>query len=410
MMHRRAVAQRFLVLVLVLLFTSPIVLFSEKLHDFDFKEIDLRQAIEAIALLENKNVIFSQAVKPARIDLSLKKVSPDVALKAILKTYGYEVIDEKSVLRIVPASERKPASTRTVVILARNILAGEIEKNVKTFLGNEGNVSVNDSSNALIVNAPSDVVERVRLFVEQLDQESRQVYIEAKMVETSTNFSRQLGIQWGSPLSSRSNVTGASLEAKVSNNSFMGGFSTAISKQSQLEAKISAGEKNGDLKILSSPKITTLNGVSANIESSTTFNVRTLAPVSAGSSSGAVLAGGLQSVKAGIRLKVTPFILGPEQVRLDLSISKSDPNFAQNIDGIPGISDNSAATSLRVSDGETASIGGLIYQSQSTSTNGVPFLTQIPILGLLFGSWEKEKIDRELLIFLTPRILRSKAL
>lgn len=404
-MHRRDPAQK--LSVLVLLFTSPIVLFSEKLHDFDFKEIDLRQAIEAIALLENKNVIFSQSVKPARIDLSLKKVSPDVALKAILKTHGYEAIDEKSVLRIVPASERKPAATRTVVILARNILAGEIEKNVKTFLGNEGNVSVNDSSNALIVNAPSDVVERVRLFVEQLDQESRQVYIEAKMVETSTNFSRQLGIQWGSPLGSRSNVSGASIEAKVSNNAFMGGFSTAISKQSQLEAKISAGEKNGDLKILSSPKITTLNGVSANIESSTTFNVRTLAPVSGGGSSGAVLAGGLQSVKAGIRLKVTPFILGPEQVRLDLSISKSDPNFAQNIDGIPGISDNSATTSLRVRDGETASIGGLIYQSQSTSTNGIPFLTQIPILGLLFGSWEKEKIDRELLIFLTPRILKA---
>ncbi len=390
---------------------------GSKGYDFEFKNMDVMRAVAQIGKLLGKEVVFSGSIAPKPIDISLRDVTAQEALKMILDSNGLAAVESHGMLKVIPGSERAPTSLPTVIIAMNNVLAKELEPNVKSMLSGAagagagiGSVTVNEALNALVVSAPADVVLRIRELVTELDQESPQVFIEAKIVETSTTFSRQLGIEWGPSLDDRSGVPGLSLSAKAANDAFHAGVTTRVGNSVPLNARLTAGESNGDVKIVSSPKITTLNGMPANIESSTTLIVRTLAtttPSSGGASGAPALVGGIERIKSGISLRVTPYIVSRQCVRLVLALSKSDPDNSNKVDGIPGITDNSANTSLIVRTGETASIGGLILKSTSNNSNGVPFLASLPILGLLFGSQEKDKTDKELMIFLTPTIFRK---
>jgi len=395
-----------------ILFIPLSLIAAEERFDFEFKNTDIRAAIESIAKLQNQNVIFSSSVKKEKITLSLKQVTARVALNAILKSYGYAATHDDNVMRIMGSVGRGIATQSTNTFMLKHVLARDIEENIKTFLGADGSVSVNTHINALIVNAKSELFGKIVAIIRDLDQENRQVFIETKVVETTTNYVRELGIEWGTPISGHgTSITGASLVKPSANKAFFGGFITSLSDKSTLEFRLSAGETNGHLKIISNPKITTLNGKAAIIESTQTLNIRTLAPVATGdgggADTGALLAGGLQTIKSGIRLKVTPSIMSDSLVRLDIDLSKSEPDEASAIDGIPGILDNSAITSLIVKDSQTVSIGGLKTYSKTFNTDGIPFLANLPIIGFLFGSWSDKERETELLIFLTPTVFRS---
>lgn len=377
-------------------------------YDFDFQDMGVKEAIESIAKMQNKNVIFSKSVVNKNINLKLEQVTPAAALRVLLKSQSLTSIRNGNILRIITYAERAPASRSTNTFLLKHVLAKDIINNVKTFLGDAGSVSLNSSMNALIINAKDALMGKIRAIISDLDQENRQVFIEAKVIEATTTFARDLGIEIGSPTGSGLALTaGGVLNTPASDVALVGATNFKIDK-SQLEIRLTAGERNGDLKVLTSPRITTLNGKPAIIENTTTFNVRTLAPVSGGAADpGAVVAGGLQTVEAGVRLKVTPFIMSDSLVRLDIDISKSEPDFSNAIDDIPGIIDNSAQTALIVKNGQMVSIGGLISSSESFDTFGVPFLSGLPVIGILFGNSKWRDTETEILIFLTPTVFRS---
>jgi type IV pilus assembly protein PilQ len=394
-----------------LLFFTCAITVHAKAYDFEFKQAELTRVISQLAKLGGRSAIFSGSVQPKMIDISLRDVAPDAALRLILESHGYVAVEKQGVYHVMTPAERGPTSTPTKIIAMSNVLAKEIEPNIKAFLGTAGAVTVNEQLNALVVSAPDDMINRLRDLVAELDQESPQVLIEAKIVESSTKFSRQLGIEWGPSINDRSGIPGVNLSAKAENDAFHAGVTTSIGARSALEARLTAGERNGDVKIVSSPKISTLNGMPANIESTTTLIIRTLATTQTGTSGGQTagtpaIVGGIERVKAGISLRVTPYILSRLSVRLLVQLSKSDPDDSSKIDGIPGIADNTTNTSLIVHNGETASIGGLVEKSKAKNTNGIPFLSTIPVLGGLFGSQEKTENDKELMIFLTPTIFR----
>lgn len=386
-----------------------------KEYDFDFKQMDLSKVVSQLAKLQGKSVLFSGTIAAKTIDISLHDVTAENAMKMILENYGFVAIEKDGVFRIMTQAERGPATVPTHILTMKNILAKEIETNIKTFLGVQGSVTVNEQLNALVVSAPNDVLLEVKRLVDELDQENPQVYIEGKIVETSTLFSRKLGIEWGPSLTDKAGLMGVHLNAPSKDSTLRAGISTQIGGTGRLEASLTAGETNGDVKIISTPKITTLNGVMANFESTLTYSVKTLTVASSVNSSPGLTTSaptstsGLEKVKTGITLRVTPYIVSQNSIRLVVSLSKSDPDFSKTIDGIPGVSDNSANTSLIVRTGETASIGGLIHNSKSNNRSGIPFLSAIPILGNFFGSTDKDNTDRELMIFLTPTILRSGA-
>lgn len=393
-------------LLVVSLLAAPLAGRGEgKRYDFQFRAMDLRKVVLSVAALAGRSVQFSQSVGLRPIDVTLKNVTPEFALRLVLESYGYVSLLKGNVYHVMTAAERGPAASPMIVIPMKNTIVTDIEDNVRTFLGSAGSLSANKSMNALIVSAPDDVIARLRRVVEQLDQEATQVFIEAKIVETSTTFSRSLGIEWGPNVTNRPPVNGISFRSPGNDDTIRLGFTTGLGPLGSLQARLTAGERNGEVKVISQPKITTLNGVPAAISSNLTFNIRTLA----GTGAGASQVGAIQAVRAGLTLNVTPYIVSDDKVRLQIQVQKSDPDFSAKIDGIPGISDKSASTSLIVGSGQVASIGGLVSSNDSTTVQGIPFFTRLPIIGGLFGNNDREKKDNELMIFLTPSVYRGTA-
>jgi type IV pilus assembly protein PilQ len=179
-----------------------------------------------------------------------------------------------------------------------------------------------------------------------------------------------------------------------------------------LDIQLSAAESRGELKIVARPRIATVNNKSASIHSGTTIRVKLtqgLTISSGGSGSGGSSSGsssGVQEIKTGIDLTVTPQISSDDFIHLNINTNKSDPNFSQQVDGIPSITEKSAQTNVIVKDGETVVIGGLYKTMKSEQNDSVPFLSDIPVLGYLFQNKTKELQDEELLVFITPKIIR----
>ncbi|MCB0421721.1 MAG: type II and III secretion system protein, partial [Bdellovibrionales bacterium] len=174
---------------------------------------------------------------------------------------------------------------------------------------------------------------------------------------------------------------------------------------SVLSARLAMAESEGVAKILSSPKIVTINNVGATINSGITYTVKTLA--SSGSTDrSASVSGGITQVSAGLTLSVRPTIVGTDQIKLNINVTNSEPDNSTLVDGIPGIVNNSTNTEIIVKSGNTASVAGLIKHNNSQSEGGVPYLSKIPLFGWLFKSQTTDSRDKELMIFITPKIIR----
>ncbi len=392
------------ILLLILCLTLARAENEEIPRDLAFKDIELQKIIESLAKLQGKSVLFSKTIDAKPVSINLTQVTPAFALRLILENYGFIAVPKGDVLHIMTQAERGvSAVSPSAIITLKNVVAREMAEIIQRFIGtNGGTVQAHDSLNALLVNASEDNLLRIRKLVAELDQEQAQVYIEAKIIETSSAYSKSFGIQWGKAADPAgiNKSRDFSITAPGGEGTMMG-----IVRAAGLEAQINAGIANGDVRVISSPKVTTLNGLAAHIQDATTFSIRTLSAT--GSGGAAAANGAIQTVKAGVDLTVTPYIVSQEQVRLNINLSKSDPDFARQVDGIPGISDKAARTSLIVRDGQTASIGGLITHSDSNSSRGAPILSKIPLIGLLFGGDEHKEDDKELLIFITPSIFRG---
>ena len=203
-------------------------------------------------------------------------------------------------------------------------------------------------------------------------------------------------------------------------NSPNGNFKTVIGtvNSKTLDIRLTAAESKGDAKVISRPKVITLNNKMAKIQSGVTYHIKTLSSVqsgdagagsgaSAGSAGGTtpgVLTGGITSIDAGLSLSILPSLVGEEDIRMIVDINNSSPDQGSAVDGIPGVLRNAANTNVIVKNKQTAIIAGLIKQSKSKNSDGVPILSDIPLIGLLFKSHSSTDLNNELVIFLTPTI------
>ncbi len=180
-----------------------------------------------------------------------------------------------------------------------------------------------------------------------------------------------------------------------------------LSNKLLLDIELTAAESKGELKIISRPRISTINNKPATIHSGLTFRVKlSQAIVTGGATTTTSSLGGLEEVKTGIDLTVTPQISGDGYILLNITTNKSDPDYTHTVDGIPGVSEKSASTNVLIKDGDTVVIGGLYKSSTSDQDNSVPFLSTIPLIGSLFDSTAKNVDKEELLVFITPQIIR----
>jgi type IV pilus assembly protein PilQ len=278
----------------------------------------------------------------------------------------------------------------------------------------------------MIITDTQASLEAVLGLIEKLDRATPQVMIEARIVESNRSFLRDMGIQLGLAFSQITNRafpnrvdvrggvpatnTGGLVPPTPPANFLLDlpaavglgqggaiGLSLASIGGAILDAQLSALERSGRGKVISNPKIATLDNTEAQIQSGRKIPVATV------SSEGTRT----EFVDANITLKVTPHVTPNEFISMKITATKNEADFTQQVNGIPTITTREATTDMLVKDGDTVVIGGLYRRTIQSNQSGIPGLSSIPVLGWLFRQERQQDDSDELLIFLTPRIIRQ---
>lgn len=418
---------------------------DDALFSMEFRNAELKDVLRALGQENQLNIIISDDVD-GKLTLSFREVTFEEALEAILKINNLTSFREGDIIRVMksPFGEGE-ADLATKILPIHFANAKEMQESVKGLLTKKGSLTVDARTNALVVRDYAWNMAKIHEVVKELDSKTPQVMIEARIVEVNSNFTRELGVQWGgkvyeagssgifqvtgatrgSPTTSGSNVlaggTGLSgnnlavnLPAAVGVGSGGGlGFSFGnVASTLQLDLQLSAMEDIGQGKILSNPRILTLNNKEAKISSGTEILIPTTSILSTATSATSTTAGssattGVTTIDAKLELTVTPHITPDNQILIHVKTDKKDPDFNRQVQNIPPLNTRTAETDLLVGDNETVVIGGIYTRNESQGEKGVPWLSKIPILGWLFKKETKTDIQNELLIFITPTVYKG---
>ena len=416
--------------------------FTGERISLDFQDADINDILRLIAEVGGVNIIASGDVQ-GKVTTRMVDVPWDQALDVILKVNGLGQERSGNIIRVAPLAkltqerqqrlaaqrtevEAEPLVTRLVPI--NYAKPKELQPNVAKLLTPErGKILLDERTNTLIITDTPRQIDDMLALVETLDRPTPQVMIEARIVESSRNFTRELGVQLGLQFSqitdrvfpNRIDVGGGVSQPVVQPGGIVrpsvpanflldlpaavaaagsGGaifFSLASIGGSILDAQLSALESSGRGKIISSPKIATLDNTEALIQSGKKIPYQTI------SSEGTRV----QFIDATISLRVTPHITPNDYINMKILATKNEQG--DNTSAGPTIITREAHTDMLVKDGDTVVIGGLYKRNTSTSRAGLPGLSSLPIIGRLFRHDTERDDNDELLIFLTPRILRQ---
>ena len=313
-----------------------------------------------------------------------------------------ELVTEFFLLSYINAQETACAH------LAAGCSSGSSDTSFPSKFSPRGTISVDTTKNMIIVNEIPSAIERARTIIQILDQVTPQVLIEARIVEASSDFRRDVGFDWGTisigefDLGDAFTVTGIDMEADnipadaLDNGAIEWGLSKISGTSFDIiDARIQVGETEGKTRTISAPKILTLDGRTARIQQG--FQIPYLERDSAGGSS-------VEFQDVDLELSVTPNVTPDERVLLVVDIKKDDVLDVTATQ--PPLSTNSAHTELLMENGETVVIGGVMKANTSEAGEGIPGLRKIPALGFFFGFSNKNDNQTELLIFLTPEIVQ----
>jgi type IV pilus assembly protein PilQ len=424
--------------------------FRGKKVTIDMQDAEIVNVIRLIGDFSGKNVVVGEDVK-GKVTVKLKNVPWDQALDIVLKTKDLGQETRGGIIRIVAQAkldaerearlklqeEREKKLPTTVRLIAVSYaIATELVPQVKELLSARGKVTSDTRTNVIIVEDIRDNLDQAERLVRTLDTQTPQVLIEARMVEGATSFTRALGIQWGGGLffSQRGgNPTGLIFPNNVG---LVGGADGALQLSGQptpgvtfpsnfavnlpaqnvtsgvglnlgsignfgfLNARLTAAEASGQAKIISSPRVTTLNNKRARISQGTQITVPliTLNQLT------------VQTVQAALELDVTPHVTADGSILMQVKLTNNVPDFSQQVgQGVPPVSTKEAETEMLVKDGDTAVIGGIYTRNTAENFAQTPFLGSIPLLGWLFKSVSESDSRTEMLVFITPRIVNRRS-
>lgn len=413
----------------------------------NFQNIEVRAVLQLIADFTGLNLVTSDTVT-GNITLRLKNVPWDQALDIILKTKGLDKRQSGNVILIAPSEEiaaREKAelqAAKTVEELAplrseyvqinyakAADLAALIKAKENSLLSTRGSVTVDERTNTLLVQDTADKLTDIRKLVTALDIPVRQVLIESRIVIANDDFNRQLGVRFGATgfrtdSSGRTLSTGGSLNAtnSINNQAATGGTVTTpsvgdrlnvnlpvtspagsvafalLGSDYMLDLELSALQTEGRGEVISSPRVITANQKEALIEQG--VEIPYIQPLS-----GASTAPSVSFKKAVLSLKVTPQITPDDRIIMDLAVTKD--SVGQIFQGVPSINTREINTQVLVDNGATVVLGGVYEQTRSTDVSRVPFLGELPGVGVLFRNTNKTDKKSELLIFVTPKIVKE---
>jgi type IV pilus secretin PilQ/predicted competence protein len=404
----------------------------------DFTDADLRGVLTLLGTENGLNLYIDPRVQ-GTVTVNAKEIPWDEAFDLIASSNGLGYVQRGSVVRVAPlavlaeeeAARRKVEEERALSGELRTLTktlsygnAEDLAATVKaTILSPRGDVQIDKRTNTVIITDLSDRLQRAADLLTTLDQPEQQVEIEARIVQTTRDFARSVGIQWGlsgrvapdlgntTPLTfpnqgSISGRTGAAqgpdavgtaVDLGVTGATSAVGLSLgAINGALNLDVVLSALERSGKGKILSTPRVATQNNVEAEIMQGIQVPVPTIANNTVT----------VTFKDAALILRVLPQITAANTVIMRIVVENASPDFSREVNNIPPIDTQKATTSVRVGDGQTTVIGG-VYISREQATQGrTPGLSNIPLLGYLFKRNTYSDESRELLIFITPRIIR----
>lgn len=404
----------------------------------DFQQADISNVLRLIAEVSGFNIVVGEGVKN-KVTMKLANVPWDQALDMLLKMNALGMIRQGNIVWVdtlqniakqqdeearAKDSKSKAEPIVTRVFYIRNINAQEVLTSLRQNLSPRGIMTISQASNALIISDTETKLDVFRQLLDGVDLEVPQVQIEARIVQADTTYTRSLGVQWGiqnvnqlggaSGTSAFKTGTTGSFGAQVSDflinlpanpglPSVPGaGFSIGKTDGAMLDVRLSAGELLGLTKVIAAPKITTLDKRDAKIAQGESIPFQTTSLQ------------GTQTtfVDANLELNVTPQITSRDpkeigkQILMKVRATRNAVGARSNPAG-PSIDRREATTQVLVRDGETMVIGGVFVDSQSNNVAGIPYLSRVPVLGWLFKNKTENVSKQELLIFLTPTIVRS---
>jgi type IV pilus assembly protein PilQ len=431
--------------------------YSGRRIDLDLKDADIHNILRLLADVGRVNIVTADDVS-GNVTIRMRNVPWDQALDVVLQAKGLGMVRSGNLIRVAPLAtlqkerelrlaaakqeyELTPLETRLIPVSYAQ--ADELQARAKDLLSPRGSIAVDERTNVLIARDISGNLNNIEELVRSLDTQTPQVLVEARIVEATSRYLRDVGIQWGGDVTfseATGNPTGIAFPSSVTaaggnydqnTNSrglspFQGnvaqpnfavnlpaatgtgqggalGFSLgSIDRNLNIGIRLSAAEASGLLRIVSSPRILTLDNRDARISQGT------LIPFSQ------ISAQGVQTTfqEAKLQLLVRPHVTADGSVAMHVKINRDEPDFNQtSARGDPTILKREAETDLLVMDGHTAVIGGIFTRNTGRNLDQVPFFGDIPILGVLFQRRRASDTRNELVIFITPRIVnRAEAL
>jgi type IV pilus assembly protein PilQ len=416
------------------------LVYSGKLISLNFQNIQIRAVLQLLADFTGINMVVSDKVN-GNITLRLNDTPWDQALDIILKTNSLDKRKTGNIMMIAPASEllkqektelisqlevSNLAPLRSELLQINYAKAADIATLLKdkntSLLSKRGTLSVDMRTNTIWIQDTGAQIDGIRELLKQLDVPVKQVLIEARIVDVTKDFTRDLGIAWGvsktthlsgtlsganqlaqgitppnvTPLADRLNVDLAA--APVVGTAASVGLALAkLGDGILLDLELSALESEGKGEVIASPRLITMNQQAAVIESGQEI------PYQEATSSGATA---VAFKKAVLSLKVTPQITPDNKIMMDLQINQDTPS-AQTFNGVPAILTKEIQTTVLVDNGQTVVLGGIYTQTKNNSIRRVPFFGQLPVVGALFRNQNTTIQNEELLIFITPRIITN---
>ncbi len=403
---------------------------NAKKVSLDFQDADVVNVLRLLAEVSKLNMIIGDNVK-GKITIKMLDVPWDQALNIILKMKGLGKIHENNVIRIdtlanIAQQQEEEARAKDAMVKAEDLStkiipvnyarAKEVADAIKKTLSSRGDITIDDRTNTLIVKDVADKHEEILDLLKTLDRPTPQVLIEARIVQADTNFAKDLGVQWGGSYNSNPGdysmgvVTGPTGTVSAPTTGFAvnlpasgvagtkGSVGFTIGKTVgdafNLDLRLSAGETKGLTKILSAPKIATLDNREAIIQQGESIPYKTYSQEGTKT----------EFIDAALTLKVTPKVTPDGHIAMNIKITKNRQGSIV-VEGTPSINKKEATTEVLVRDGETTVIGGIYELSDADNVSMIPWMHQIPVLGWLFKNTSKSNIKSELLIFITPKII-----
>lgn len=424
--------------------------FSGRRISLDFQDVDVRTILQILAKESGVNIVASDSVN-GKMTLSLKDVPWDQALDLVMQARNLDMRRQGNIINIAPREELLnqdkatlqaqkeieelgPLFSQTFQLKYKNVEefrkilridedGSSSSSNRNTLLSSRGSALIDPATNTLIITDNRAVIQKFQKLIEELDVAARQVMVEARIVEADDGFSREIGVKFGYAGSNGTNSWGsnwsnavtnqrardAATQANLANFALDPNISLPVSAASSsialvhslasgaLGLELSAMQEQNKGKILSNPRVLTQDRKEAVIESGQEI------PYEESTSSGAT---SITFKKAVLGLTVTPNITPDGQIIMNVKINKDNP-IACTASGVPTlcISTKQLQTQAMVEDGGTLIVGGIYEEESSNVVNKVPLLGDIPVVGNLFKSRARKERRRELLIFITPRIM-----